>query len=321
MFGRIKIFLKIDLLETPTMGNIYENTKEPQNVAIAGYGKMGQNVEKALYKRGIKPSMIIDPAVAEKDPGKATKWEDADLSNIDTGFVFTSLEGGFEATERFNEAGCDKVVIGTTGFLDEKYDNKKTNYQVLDESAKENGTRMINAANFSIGMNSFWKALPAVAEIYANADKDYGVYIIEAHHTKKVKDVSGTSKVIADILLEYFTGYNGKSYHIDNAIWVPDEAYDNRIFNPNDPSITDQYGNELNRQVDEGWNNGMLPIVAIRTDNIPGDHRVVFISDEDHVNLDHSIDDKITLGKGAVDSAFWLTNQSPGMHDITERLG
>jgi len=149
--------------------------------------------------------------------------------------------------------------------------------------AQQNGSRMIYASNFSVGMNAFWQHLRPLAETMANIG--YDVAVEERHHTRKV-DVSGTAKTIAGILL--------KAYQAKELL---------------------NFGDCERRRED-----GEITVASTRVGDIPGTHTVVFSSGVDTIEFTHRVRDPRIFAKGAIVSAYWLREQDPGVYNIIDRL-
>ena len=148
-------------------------------VIISGYGKMGHMVEKELEKRGIElvaaseDITAVDPAVARE------------CVCID----FTTPEA-FRNNYPFIARHFKAAVIGTTGWNDIRE-------QVI-RSFEQEGTPMIYASNFSLGVNALFAAIRKVSEMLKGAG--YTPHIEEIHHIHKLDAPSGTAKTMAELV-------------------------------------------------------------------------------------------------------------------------
>lgn len=70
----------------------------------------------------------------------------------------------------------------------------------------------------------------------------------------------------------------------------------------------------------EGFNIKIEDIKAIRADEIVGDHRVVFESDVDRVELSHSAKTRDIFAQGSLVAAKWLINKEPGLYSMDDVL-
>jgi len=247
------------------------------NFAIVGYGRMGKLVEQVLRERDENIQGIIDPAYEQFG------WTDESLQSVDSAICFTSPDAGYDATKRILRAGVDAVVATTKFYLN---DDGSINQEMLDEFgelARENGSRMMYASNFSVGMNAFWKQLRPMAEMMAKLG--YDVAVEERHHARKA-DVAGTAKTIGNILLDAYTDRD-----------------------------TMNFGDCERKRGD-----GEITVVSTRAGHIPGTHTVIFDSPVDSLEFTHRVRDPKIFAKGALDSGYWLRDQGPGVYSITDRL-
>jgi len=247
------------------------------NFAIVGYGRMGKLVEQVLRERDENIQRIIDPAYKEFN------WSKESLRGADSAICFTSPNAGYDVTKRILRAGIDAVVATTKFYLN---DDGSINQEMLDEFgelAKENGSRMMYASNFSVGMNAFWKQLKPMAEMMAKLG--YDVAVEERHHSRKA-DVAGTAKTIGNILLDT---YRDKD--------------------------TMNFGDCERKRGDRE-----ITVVSTRAGYIPGTHTVIFDSPVDSLEFTHRVRDPKIFAKGAVDSAYWLRGKESGVYNIIDRL-
>jgi 4-hydroxy-tetrahydrodipicolinate reductase len=245
--------------------------------AIVGYGRMGKITKQVLIDEGCIVSDIIDPAYQEFD------WRPDSLEKSDTAICFTSPGAGYETTKRILEKGVD-AVISTTKFY--TYVDSSENDKMMEEFRKlaiENDCRMIYGANFSVGMNIFWKTLKPLANTLAK--RGYDVAVEERHHIGK-EDIAATAKVIARILIDAY----------------PDK---NRMV----------FGDiDRKREDDE------ITIGITRVGNIPGTHKVIFDSEIDTIELTHTVRDPKLFAKSAINAACWLRKRPPGLYSVKDML-
>jgi len=150
-------------------------------IALLGYGRMGQEIEKIALERG--HSIIL----------KVNKDTDSyDISVADVAIDFSIPNSAF-----YNITNCFKnqipVVSGTTGWLD-KYN------EALEICKKEN-SGFIYASNFSLGVNIFFELNKQLAKMMKNIE-GYNVHMEEIHHTKKLDAPSGTAITLAEGIIE-----------------------------------------------------------------------------------------------------------------------
>lgn len=153
--------------------------KATLNLALIGYGKMGSAVAQLAPARGFNVRLILT-SDSNRD-GRGITPEN--LKGIDVAVEFTNPVTAVENIRRLAPLGCD-LVVGTTGWTGRLEEVRK-----LVESS---GVGMVYAANFSVGVQLFYRAARAVAPIFANFPQ-YEPYITEEHHRFKKDAPSGTA--------------------------------------------------------------------------------------------------------------------------------
>jgi len=166
------------------------------NIALLGYGRMGQTIEKIAEDRGHKIVFKLNDNIKNHDLSKM---------DIDVAIDFSIPKAAFD-----NITTCFKnsipVVSGTTGWLDD-YENAR-------EICKNEGSAFIYASNFSLGVNVFFELNQKLAEMMQGLD-DYSVDIEEIHHLQKLDSPSGTAITLAQQILDKNSGLKG--WQLDNA--------------------------------------------------------------------------------------------------------
>ena len=155
------------------------------NIAIIGYGKMGQEIEKIAIERGHTISLIIDKK-------NNNELNSENLKKIDVAIEFSRPETAYSNYIKCFEANVP-VVSGTTGWLD-KFDKIKS----LCENDKKG---FFYASNFSLGVNIFFELNKKLAKIM-NGFKDYDIDMEEVHHIHKLDSPSGTAITLAEGIIE-----------------------------------------------------------------------------------------------------------------------
>jgi len=169
------------------------------NIALLGYGRMGQTIEKIAINRGHNIVLKID-----KDD------EGYDITKADVAIDFSIPSVAFK-----NISNCLNnnvpVVSGTTGWLAD-YDNAIA-------LCKEKNGAFIYASNFSLGVNIFFELNKTLAKMMSNLEQ-YNVSMEEIHHTKKLDAPSGTAITLAEGIIN-----NNKNYDA----WKLDEGTEKTI--------------------------------------------------------------------------------------------
>ena len=142
---------------------------------------MGHIIEKKLAEHG------IELAVASED----IQAVDPTLAKECVCIDFTT-PAAFRANYRFIASHFKAAVIGTTGWND-------IQTEVIAVFEKE-GTPMIYASNFSIGVNALFAAVEKAAKVLRG--HGYGPHITETHHIHKLDAPSGTAKSLGVLVKE-----------------------------------------------------------------------------------------------------------------------
>lgn len=153
-------------------------------IAILGYGRMGNEIERMATRDGHEIVLIIDSIEEWEKSGSRLKEADVaiDFSTPDT--VVDNIYHCFDAGV--------PVVAGTTGWHDE-----------LDQVRKdclERNQALFHAPNFSIGVNLFFQVNRFLAGVMAEWP-DYEISIEETHHILKQDAPSGTAITLANDII------------------------------------------------------------------------------------------------------------------------
>jgi 4-hydroxy-tetrahydrodipicolinate reductase len=159
-------------------------------IAIIGYGKMGHMIERIAVARGHDISGRFD---IDNNIGGAGLTAEA-LAGVDVAIEFSTPETTVENIRRLVSLRVP-AVVGTTGWYSRLG-------EVRELVGKENGA-LVYGANFSIGMNIFFKIAQHAGALFARYD-EYAPFLFEHHHQFKKDAPSGTALVIANLLRESY---------------------------------------------------------------------------------------------------------------------
>ena len=153
-------------------------------IALIGYGVMGQLVAAEARKAGDEVGAVFTSkdadALSDKLPGH-------DVA-IDFSIGETVLKN-IEACARAKVA----LVEGTTGW--------KQHESAAKQIVAEHSGALVYGANFSIGVNLFYRIAQHAASLFAAVD-GYAPFIEEAHHNRKRDAPSGTALKLRDLMSE-----------------------------------------------------------------------------------------------------------------------
>ena len=159
------------------------------NLALLGYGKMGKTVAQLAPQRGFEVRLVMDIDANAQSRGITREK----LKGVDVAVDFTTPEAVVENVHRVAALGVN-LVVGTTGWFKHQAEVRK----VIEQA----GVGMVYAANFSIGVNLFYRLARAAAEIFAPFPM-YDPFITESHHKTKKDAPSGTALEISRQIQPY----------------------------------------------------------------------------------------------------------------------
>jgi 4-hydroxy-tetrahydrodipicolinate reductase len=159
-------------------------------LALLGYGKMGKTIAALAPQRGFEVRLAMDIDVNAQGQGITPE----NFQGIDVCIDFTTPDAVLENIRRVAARGVN-LVVGTTG-----WHNRLEEVRGIIEGA---GVGMVYGANFSIGVNLFYRVAQAAAEIFS-AFPMYDPYITETHHKFKKDAPSGTALELESRLQLYF---------------------------------------------------------------------------------------------------------------------
>ena len=144
----------------------------------------------------------------------------------------------------------------------------------MKELTAAKGGALFYASNFSIGVNMMFRLNRRLAELM-NPYSQYDVRIEETHHMWKKDSPSGTAITLAEGVIE---NLDRKSSWVNNT-----------------PSSAEE-----------------LEIESFREGMVPGIHTVTYTSQDDFIELKHSITNRRALAMGAVLAGEYLSKVAEG---------
>ncbi|NRS89261.1 4-hydroxy-tetrahydrodipicolinate reductase [Flavobacterium sp. 7E] len=153
-------------------------------IALLGYGKMGQVIERIALERGHE-------IVLKKDQNNSYDG----LENADVAIDFSVPSAAVSNISNCFNANVP-VISGTTGWLD--------HYDAMVQLCQEKKGAFISSSNFSLGVNIFFELNEYLAKMMAKLNS-YNVTMEEIHHTQKLDAPSGTAISLAKGIIENST--------------------------------------------------------------------------------------------------------------------
>ena len=146
---------------------------------------------------------------------------------------------------------------------------------------QENNSAFLYGSNFSLGVNLFFELNEKLARLMAKYP-EYDVKLEEIHHTQKLDAPSGTAISLANQIIEnsHFTQW----------------------------------------ELDKKTSKENLPIYALRIDEVPGTHTVLYQSEIDSIEIKHTANTRKGFALGAVIAAEWIHGKQ-GFFNMKDVLG
>ena len=158
-------------------------------IALIGYGAMGRRIHVLAENKGHEVVVAFD----EPDRDISADEMAEKLAGAEVAIDFSNA-----AAVKRNVTACVAagvaLVEGTTGWSEQKAEIEKI---VVDG----NGAFLFGA-NFSIGVNLFYRIAGYAAELFAKFP-EYETFIEEQHHSRKLDAPSGTALKIKEIVAEH----------------------------------------------------------------------------------------------------------------------
>ncbi|HEV7860459.1 MAG TPA: dihydrodipicolinate reductase C-terminal domain-containing protein [Pyrinomonadaceae bacterium] len=155
-------------------------------LALFGNGTMGQLVRARAKELGHEVALVFTSQDAARSADKLQEQ----LRGHDAAIDFTVADGVLPHALACARAGVP-LVEGTTGWYAKMDDVRRV--------VEEHGGAFIYGANFSIGVNLFYRIVARAAELFEGM-ADYAPFIEEAHHARKRDAPSGTALRLRDLM-------------------------------------------------------------------------------------------------------------------------
>jgi 4-hydroxy-tetrahydrodipicolinate reductase len=154
--------------------------------------------------------------------------------------------------------------------------------RLLNEAGKQ--IPLIESSNFAYGVAVFRRLVQAATSYLSEFD----IELIETHHIHKKDAPSGTAKV----LLNDIQQSANKKYQI----------------------VEGRSSTSSAKAMNE------IGVHSIRSGANPGEHTVVFSSNEEQIELTHKAFSRSVFAKGAIQAAAWVVAQPVGRYRIEEMV-
>src|SRR5262245_24815823 len=140
-------------------------------IALIGNGAMGKLIARLAEEKGHEIAAVIDDA----DAGLSAKELAEKIKGADVAIDFTIAEAVRRNVEACIVAGVP-LVEGTTGWNGQR--------EEIERIVREGMGAFVFGANFSIGVNLFYRIADHAAELFSKFS-EYETFIEEQHHSRK----------------------------------------------------------------------------------------------------------------------------------------
>lgn len=161
-------------------------------IVLIGYGAMGKLIKALAEEKGHEVATVIDESDANLSAEQLAKR----LTGADVAIDFTAAAAVERNVRACVTAGVP-IVEGTTG-----WDARRN---AIENLVGEGGGAMVFGANFSIGVNLFYRIAGFAAELLSRFP-EYEVFIEEQHHSRKKDAPSGTALKLKDLVAGHIGG-------------------------------------------------------------------------------------------------------------------
>ena len=152
-------------------------------LALIGYGAMGQLVAQQARTANDEIGATLTSKEAELTGDEMAAF----LTGHDVAVDFSNGAAVMRNVEACARAGVP-LVEGTTGWKD--------NEDEVRRIIQQNGAALVYGANFSIGVNVFYRIVDRASELFAPLDQ-YQAFIEEQHHSRiSIRSLRGRQSLI-----------------------------------------------------------------------------------------------------------------------------
>ncbi len=163
---------------------------------------------------------------------------------------------------------------------------RDTHHAAIDRAARQ--IPVLQSANMSLGV-TLLAAL--VAEAAGRLGPDWDIEILEMHHRHKVDAPSGTALLLGEAAAQ------GRGVDLAHEMVAVREG----ITGPR--------------------REGTIGFATLRGGSVPGDHSVIFATEDERLELSHRAQSRAIFARGAIRAALWLVGKAPGRYSLRDVLG
>ncbi len=158
-------------------------------IVLIGHGAMGKLIGTLSEEKNHQITAIID----ESEAGLTADKLASKLKHVDVAIDFSTAEAVQRNVKACVVAGVP-MVEGTTGWNSRRIE--------IENFVKANRGAVVFGANFSIGVNLFYRISDFASGLFAKFP-EYEAFIEEQHHSRKKDAPSGTALKLKEIVAEH----------------------------------------------------------------------------------------------------------------------
>jgi len=265
---------------------------KPIKVIVAGAsGRMGQTIIKKIISN--KSFKLIG---ATEGPGN--KFLGSDVCKVikskKIGIMITDdIEPLFSKADAIIDFTLPKVTLKHAELASK---NKivhvigTTGFNKADEkkiSLAAKKAIIIKSGNMSMGINILQQVINKSSSLF---NESFNIEVLETHHKHKIDAPSGTALMLGQSIA------SGKKKKLDKV------------------KIISKVGNRKKTQ------NGKIIFNSFRKGNVVGDHKVIFSSKDEVIELSHEALDRGIFATGAIQAVKWGVNKRAGLYSMIDVL-
>jgi 4-hydroxy-tetrahydrodipicolinate reductase len=258
-------------------------------IALIGYGAMGRLIESLAKEQGHEITVICGSECAGESASELAKR----LRGVDVAIDFSVAEAVRRNIEACIEAGI-ALVEGTTGWQAER--------PKIERFVRERMGAVVYGANFSIGVNLFFRIVGSAACLLAKFP-EFEVFIEEQHHSRKKDAPSGTALKLKEIVEKAFS---------ENSAQLANGSGDSDADKSTIAGKSVSGPESIRGQI-------VIPIASTRAGSIPGTHRVGFDGPSEQILIEHTARSRDGFARGAIIAAEWIIGKV-GFYEFSDLM-
>jgi len=149
-------------------------------------------------------------------------------------------------------------------------------------------TAIVLAPNMSVGINLLLRMVEQMAHAL---DPDWDIEVLEMHHRGKVDAPSGTALALGQAAAA------GRDVDLNHV------------------------AKRVRDGITGARKRGDIGFAVLRGGDVVSDHRVIFASDGERVELNHVATSREIYARGALRAALWAQGKPPGLYSMADVLG